>query len=308
MLLPLSGLVCVWFCSGAAQFHGQETKATFSPHESTAAERNVQGRRWLAVIGEDGGGPRGAGLRHSGLKSPNRSPAERFGPQTLRRSVRKGDAQSRAQRSSPHGPPSTPEWNTKRGPNPRRTERSEPLRPGAAPAPMAQEQQAGPPTGLNISDDAQEEQDHEAPDYPDPTPVLPVDSRTRRKPLKNPFYPLSAEAVGAYAVLMVSAAIFSVGVIGNVSVMCIVCHNFYMRSISNSLLASLALWDFSVIFFCLPLVLFHQLTDTWLLGELSCRLIPYLEVSVTSHLIRNTSGLTPPPAGSSSLPWRRESP
>lgn len=319
MLLPLSGLVCAWFCSGAAQFHSQETKATFSPHEPTAAERNAQGRGWLVVVGEDGGGPRGAGLRHSGLKSPNPSPADRFGPPTLRRSARKSDAQTRAQRarrqplhdageqrSSPRGPPSTLERNT----NPRRTERSEPLRPGAAPAPapapVAQEQEGGPPTGLNISDYGQEEQDYGAPDFPGPTPVLPVDSRTRRKPLKNPFYPLSAGAVGAYAVLMVSAAIFSVGVIGNVSVMCIVCHNFYMRSISNSLLASLALWDFSVIFFCLPLVLFHQLTDTWLLGELSCRLIPYLEVSVTSHLLWNTSVLTPPLAGSSPLPWRRE--
>lgn len=295
MLLPLSGFVCVWFFSGAAQFHSQKTKTTFTIHASTAAERNVQGRRWLTVIGEDNGGPRGAGLQVSGMKSVNLAPAERFGPQTLRPSARKRDAQSRAQRvrrkpvneageqrSSPHGPPCTLDWNTTRGPNPRRTERSEPLPDGAVPAAMAQGQEAGPPAGLNISVYGEEEKDYEVPGYPDPTPLLPVDTRTRRKPLKNPFYPLSAEAVGAYAVLMVSAVIFSVGVIGNVSVMCIVCHNFYMRSISNSLLASLALWDFSVIFFCLPLVLFHQLTNTWLLGELSCKIIPYLEVSVTS--------------------------
>lgn len=296
MLLPLSGFVCVWFCSGAAQFHNQKTKTTFSPHESSAAERNVQGHRWLMVIGKDSGGPRRVGLQVSELKSVNLAPAERFGPQTLRPCVRKRDAQSRAQRvrrkpvneagelrSTPHGPLCTLKGNAKRGPNPLRTERSEPLPGSAAPAAMAQGQEAGPPTGLNISDYGEEEQDYEVPDYPDPTPLLPLDSRTRRKPLKNPFYPLSAEAVGAYAVLMVSAVIFSVGVIGNVSVMCIVCHNFYMRSISNSLLASLALWDFSVIFFCLPLVLFHQLTNTWLLGELSCKIIPYLEVSVTSQ-------------------------
>lgn len=296
MLLPLSGFMCVWFCSGAAQFHSQKTKTTFSPHESSAAERNVQGHRWLTVIGKDSSGPRGAELQVSGLKSVNLAPAERFGPQTLRPCVRKRDAQSRAQRvrrkpvneageqrSTPHGPLCTLEWNAKRGPNPLRAERSEPLPVGNGPAAMAQGQEAGPPTGLNISDYGEEEQDHEVSDYPDPTPLLPLDSRTRRKPLKNPFYPLSAEALGAYAVLMVSAVIFSVGVIGNVSVMCIVCHNFYMRSISNSLLASLALWDFSVIFFCLPLVLFHQLTNTWLLGELSCKIIPYLEVSVMSQ-------------------------
>lgn len=281
MLLVLSGLVCAWLCSGAAQLHSQKTKATFSPHESTAAERNAQSRRWPPVIGEDSGGLRGAQLQDSGLKSATRPPAERFGPRT-----RQGDAQSRhklvneagverSPRELRHGPPCTLE----RSPDPRRTERSEPLRAGA----MAQEQEAGPPTGLNISDYGEEEPDYAAPDDPELTPLPPVDPRTRRKPLKNPFYPLSAQAAGAYAVTLVSAVIFGVGVIGNVSVMCIVCHNFYMRSISNSLLASLALWDFSVLFLCLPLVLFHQLTGTWLLGQLSCRIVPYLEVSVTSQ-------------------------
>ncbi|KAI4795294.1 hypothetical protein KUCAC02_031517, partial [Chaenocephalus aceratus] len=52
--------------------------------------------------------------------------------------------------------------------------------------------------------------------------------------LKNPFYPVTAEACGAYAILIFSALLFSVGIIGNVSLMCIVCHNYYMRSISNS--------------------------------------------------------------------------
>ncbi|XP_063755277.1 prosaposin receptor GPR37 isoform X2 [Eleginops maclovinus] len=142
-------------------------------------------------------------------------------------------------------------------------------------ASMAQEQEAEPP--FNTTDfEEEEEEEYFVPDYPDTTPVNP---RTRRKQLKNPFYPVTAEACGAYAVLIISALIFSVGIIGNVSLMCIVCHNYYMRSISNSLLANLALWDFIIIFFCLPLVLFHELTKNWLLGELSCRIIPYLEVA-----------------------------
>uniref|UniRef100_H3CYH9 G protein-coupled receptor 37 n=2 Tax=Tetraodon nigroviridis TaxID=99883 RepID=H3CYH9_TETNG len=102
---------------------------------------------------------------------------------------------------------------------------------------------------------------------------------SRRRPLKNPFYPLGAEAAGAYAVTLVSAVLFGVGVVGNVSVMCAVCHDFRLRSVSSSLLASLALWDLGVLFLCLPLVLFHQLTGAWLLGPLSCRIVPYLEVA-----------------------------
>lgn len=136
---------------------------------------------------------------------------------------------------------------------------------------MAQGQDTGRP---NISD---YEEGYSLPDFPDTT-LEPVNPRTRRKPVKNPFYPPTAESYGAYAVTLTAAVIFSVGIIGNVSLMCIVCHNYYMRSISNSLLANLALWDFVLIFFCLPLVVFHELTKNWLLGEFSCRIIPYLEV------------------------------
>uniref|UniRef100_A0A8C5WR64 G-protein coupled receptors family 1 profile domain-containing protein n=1 Tax=Laticauda laticaudata TaxID=8630 RepID=A0A8C5WR64_LATLA len=67
--------------------------------------------------------------------------------------------------------------------------------------------------------------------------------------VKNPFYPLTQESYGAYAVMCLSVIIFGIGIMGNMAVMCIVCHNYYMRSISNSLLANLAFWDFLIIFF-----------------------------------------------------------
>lgn len=100
----------------------------------------------------------------------------------------------------------------------------------------------------------------------------------RRLRLKNPFYPLTPESYGAYAVMCLSVVIFGTGIIGNLAVMCIVCHNYYMRSISNSLLANLAFWDFLIIFFCLPLVIFHELTKKWLLEDFSCKIVPYIEV------------------------------
>ncbi|KAK2489867.1 hypothetical protein MC885_012655 [Smutsia gigantea] len=101
----------------------------------------------------------------------------------------------------------------------------------------------------------------------------------RRLRLKNPFYPLTQESYGAYAVMCLSVVIFGTGIIGNLAVMCIVCHNYYMRSISNSLLANLAFWDFLIIFFCLPLVIFHELTKKWLLEDFSCKIVPYIEVA-----------------------------
>ncbi|XP_048193868.1 prosaposin receptor GPR37 [Perognathus longimembris pacificus] len=104
-------------------------------------------------------------------------------------------------------------------------------------------------------------------------------STSRRLKLKNPFYPLTQESYGAYAVMCLSVVIFGTGIIGNLAVMCIVCHNYYMRSISNSLLANLAFWDFLIIFFCLPLVIFHELTKKWLLEDFSCKIVPYIEVA-----------------------------
>ncbi|EMP32612.1 Putative G-protein coupled receptor 37 [Chelonia mydas] len=102
---------------------------------------------------------------------------------------------------------------------------------------------------------------------------------SRRARLKNPFYPLTEESYGAYAVMCLSVVIFGIGIMGNMAVMCIVCHNYYMRSISNSLLASLAFWDFLIIFFCLPLVIFQELTKKWLLADFSCKIVPYIEVA-----------------------------
>lgn len=112
----------------------------------------------------------------------------------------------------------------------------------------------------------------------DTTPLGPINTRPRGPGLPNPFYPVTGESYAAYAIILVSVIMFTAGIIGNIAIMCAVCHNYYMRSVSNSLLANLALWDFLITFFCLPLVIFYQLTKDWLLGEFSCKIIPYFEV------------------------------
>ncbi|KAM7415353.1 hypothetical protein PAMA_019941 [Pampus argenteus] len=276
-------LVCLWLCSEAVanQLQRHQTKTTFSPHhESTAADRNAQSRRWRTVSGEDNGETRRASAQRSWLDA-----VKPLQTQIPWRAVRKSDARrvrpvSRDEDGTgeEHGHVFIPErtGNTRRqrrGAQRGKAQRSEARQDRAAA--MAQEQEAGA-FGLNTTD---YEEEDAGPDFTDSTPFAPVNTRTRRKQVKNPFYPVTAEAYAAYAVMITAAVIFSVGIIGNVSVMCIVCHNYYMRSISNSLLANLALWDFVIIFFCLPLVVFHELTKDWLLGEFSCRIIPYLEVA-----------------------------
>lgn len=112
----------------------------------------------------------------------------------------------------------------------------------------------------------------------DATPITPPGSQDFGGEIKNPFYPVTSETFGAYAITSVSGVIFLVGVAGNIAILCIVCQNYYMKSISNSLLANLAMWDFVLILFCLPMVVFHELTKSWLLGEFTCKVVPYVEV------------------------------
>ncbi|MEQ2290663.1 Prosaposin receptor gpr37 [Ameca splendens] len=113
----------------------------------------------------------------------------------------------------------------------------------------------------------------------DATPITPPGSPDFGDEIKNPFYPVTSETYGAYAITCVSGVIFLVGIAGNIAILCIVCQNYYMKSISNSLLANLAVWDFVLIFFCLPMVVFHELTKSCLLGEFTCKVVPYVEVA-----------------------------
>ncbi|XP_015197958.2 G-protein coupled receptor 37-like 1 [Lepisosteus oculatus] len=97
--------------------------------------------------------------------------------------------------------------------------------------------------------------------------------------IHNPLYPVTDSSYSAYAVMFLSLIVFAVGIVGNLAVMCVVWHNYYMKSAWNCILASLAFWDFLVLFFCLPVVIFNEITKTRLLGDLSCKTVPYLEMT-----------------------------
>ncbi|XP_037638404.1 G-protein coupled receptor 37-like 1 [Sebastes umbrosus] len=97
--------------------------------------------------------------------------------------------------------------------------------------------------------------------------------------LLNPLFPVTDGSYWAYAVMLLALVLFAAGIVGNLALMCIVWHSFYLKSAWNCILAGLAFWDFLVLFFCLPVVVFHELTLKRLLGDLSCRLVPYLEVT-----------------------------
>ncbi|XP_035517674.1 G-protein coupled receptor 37-like 1, partial [Morone saxatilis] len=110
-------------------------------------------------------------------------------------------------------------------------------------------------------------------------PPAPPGNSSSGHGLLNPLFPVTDGSYWAYAVMLLALVLFAAGIVGNLALMCIVWHNFYLKSAWNCILAGLAFWDFLVLFFCLPVVVFHELTLTRLLGDLSCRLVPYLEVT-----------------------------
>ncbi|TNN38993.1 Prosaposin receptor GPR37L1 [Liparis tanakae] len=95
--------------------------------------------------------------------------------------------------------------------------------------------------------------------------------------LFNPFYPAGDGSYAAYGVLLLAGLLLAVGVVGNMAVMCVVWNNFYMRSAWNYLLASVAFWDFLVLVLCLPVVVMNQLSHRRILGDVTCRMVPYME-------------------------------
>ncbi|KYO33231.1 G-protein coupled receptor 37-like 1 [Alligator mississippiensis] len=123
-----------------------------------------------------------------------------------------------------------------------------------------------------------QEGSHTNPQGTDPRSNL-TTTPDKRMQIQNPLYPVTENSYSAYAVMFLSLIVFAVGIIGNLSVMCIVWHNYYMKSAWNSILASLAFWDFLILFFCLPVVIFNELTKKRLLGDISCRIVPFMEVS-----------------------------
>ncbi|XP_072305541.1 G-protein coupled receptor 37-like 1 [Eucyclogobius newberryi] len=95
---------------------------------------------------------------------------------------------------------------------------------------------------------------------------------------RNPLYPLREGSALGWVVLVLGGLVFVLGVGGNMAVMCVVWNNYYMRSGWNCLLASVCLWDFLVLVLCLPVILLNQLSDRRILPDITCRMVPYMEV------------------------------
>ncbi|KAF9797785.1 hypothetical protein SFRURICE_017980 [Spodoptera frugiperda] len=72
--------------------------------------------------------------------------------------------------------------------------------------------------------------------------------------------------------------VFITGLVGNALVCVAVYRNHSMRTVTNYFIVNLAVADFMVILFCLPATVLWDVTETWFLGDVLCKMLLYFQI------------------------------
>jgi len=72
--------------------------------------------------------------------------------------------------------------------------------------------------------------------------------------------------------------VFTVGLVGNFLVCVAVWRNQHMRTVTNYFIVNLAVSDLMVIVICLPPTVLGDVTETWFMGMVMCKIVQYLQV------------------------------
>lgn len=92
-----------------------------------------------------------------------------------------------------------------------------------------------------------------------------------------------------WALIILHTVVFVIGLVGNALVCVAVYRNHTMRTVTNYFIVNLAVADFLVILLCLPPTVIWDVTMTWFLGVIMCKIGVYLQtVSVTVSVLTLT--------------------
>lgn len=79
--------------------------------------------------------------------------------------------------------------------------------------------------------------------------------------------------------------VFVVGIIGNFLVCFAVWRNASMRTVTNYFIVNLAIADFLVILICMPPTVLGDITETWYMGSVMCKIVKYLQVCIYIYFL-----------------------
>lgn len=81
-----------------------------------------------------------------------------------------------------------------------------------------------------------------------------------------------------WCVIALYFVVFVVGVVGNGLVVYVVLFDRRMRTVTNLFIVNLSVADFLVVVVCLPPTVLGDVTETWFMGSVMCKIVLYLQV------------------------------
>ncbi|XP_005076165.1 pyroglutamylated RF-amide peptide receptor [Mesocricetus auratus] len=91
------------------------------------------------------------------------------------------------------------------------------------------------------------------------------------------------------ALLLAGLLIFALALFGNALVVYVVTRSKAMRTVTNIFICSLALSDLLIVFFCIPVTMLQNISDTWLGGAFICKMVPFVQcTAVVTEILTMT--------------------
>ena len=81
-----------------------------------------------------------------------------------------------------------------------------------------------------------------------------------------------------WVVVVLYIVVFLAGLVGNFLVCFVVWKNRHMRTVTNMFIVNLSVADFLVILICLPPTVLGDVTETWYMGGVMCKIVQYVQV------------------------------
>lgn len=81
-----------------------------------------------------------------------------------------------------------------------------------------------------------------------------------------------------WVLVLLYLVVFVIGLVGNFLVCFVVWRNRQMRTVTNLFIVNLSVADFLVVLICLPPTVIVDITETWYLGRVLCKVVHYLQV------------------------------